>query len=223
MSHSLFCYLYDKSLGAMIKDLRKKKFIVYERVLNCKKYYGFTMKDLYGRAGGNGSGYKGCPIFWDAIQKYGWENVRSRVIFENLNEKQAKMLETYMIITEDTTNPEYGYNSTRGEGFIVDAKLMEELLKTGDIKLLEDLDDEVKIKNSHKLVKDFVEGIIRDNVEGKKRIRERMEKWGIVESSLSHYLHASSDRGGLHRYNPKFYELWTKPEKLCEGDFEPLF
>lgn len=207
----------------MIKDLRKKKYIVYERELNCKLYYGYTMKDLYGRAGANGSGYKGCSIFWKAIKKFKWENVKSRIVFENLNEKQAKMLETYMIITEKTTDSEYGYNSTCGEGYMVDAELMDELLKTGDTRLLEDLDDDVKHKNSHKKVKAFVESIVNDQVEGKKRIRERMEKCGIVESSLTHYLHASSDRGGLHRYNPKFYELWTKPERDCEGDITPLF
>ena len=207
----------------MIQDLRKKKFIVYEHELNCKKYYGSTMKDLYGRAGANGSGYKGCPAFWKSIQKFEWKNVKSRIVFRNLNEKQAKILESFMIITEKTTDPRYGYNSNKGEGFMVDAELMEELLRTGDISILEDLDDDEKVKNPHKLVKAFVDSIVEDRVEGKKKIRERMKEWGIVESSLTHYLHASSDRGGLHRYNPKFYELWTKPEILCEGDFEPLF
>ena len=208
----------------------KKYFIVYLRVLHGKEYVGktsgfYSPDDLMKmRAGVNGNGYKGATRFYYAIQKYGWNNVKSKVLYFDLNEKQADMLETYEIIKRNTTNPKYGYNMTRGDGFMVDKELMEDLLKVNDYKsikeLIGDLDDEPKFRNTHDTNYGFVKMCKDKNIQGKKRIREQMKKYGVVESSFSHY---TNEISGGRRYDPEFHELWTMKEIDCEGNIEPLF
>jgi hypothetical protein len=111
---------------------------------------------------------------------------------------------------------------TRGNGFKVNKELMEKLLETDDFSLLDQLDDEEIEKNSHDDNYEFVQFVVNNQIEGKKRIRWYMNKLGLVEESFTHYLRMCSDPGG-HRYNPEFHRLWTMKEIECEGNFTPLF
>ena len=47
-----------------------------------KKYIGKTKTSLKERAKNNAKGYKGCPVFYNAIQKYGWENFEVEILEE---------------------------------------------------------------------------------------------------------------------------------------------
>lgn len=60
------------------------------------------------------AGYKDCKAFYRCIQKYGWENIKSEIIFSGLTWKEACELEIKMIALYDSTNPEYGYNILSG-------------------------------------------------------------------------------------------------------------
>lgn len=215
-----------------IIDEKKKTFIVYLRILHGKEYvgqtsgYGYvTMDDLLkDRSGNNGSGYKSATRFYKAIEKYGWDKVTSKVLYCGLNQNQADMLETYEIIKRKTTDPKFGYNMTRGNGYMVDSELMEELLSTDDkneIKLLlEDIDDTPKFINTHDAYCDFVQECKDNKIQGRKHILECAEKYGLVESSFTHYTNKIS---GGRRYDPEFHELWATKERDCEGDVIPLF
>lgn len=78
-----------------------------------KRYYGITkLKPEY--RWNNGKGYKTNQYFTRAINKYGWENIKHEVLFEDLTESEAKELEQYMIQWYDTANSKYGYNITLG-------------------------------------------------------------------------------------------------------------
>jgi len=77
---------------------------------NGKRYYGYTCKDLNTRFGKNGIGYSYQPLIWNAIQKYGWQNIEHILIGEFNTEKEAKSVETKMIRRYFTNNPLYGYN-----------------------------------------------------------------------------------------------------------------
>lgn len=82
---------------------------------NDKIYVGSTQRSKPEIRWQNGSGYKSQPLVWNAICKYGWENIRHKVIVCETPEEMWEM-ERELIKKYDTTNPEHGYNlSTGGE------------------------------------------------------------------------------------------------------------
>ena len=82
---------------------------------NGKKYYGITSKNNPSeRWGNNGDNYKRHPYFYNAIKKYGWNNFKHEIIFDNLTENEAKLLEQLYITLYSTNVKENGYNMTLG-------------------------------------------------------------------------------------------------------------
>jgi len=96
----------------------ENKYVVYVHASpSNKKYVGITCRPTAQRWKIGGSGYKGCPHFWSAIQKYGWDSFSHEVVVKNLTLAEAASLEIMLIKYYETTNPEFGYNrSTGGEG-----------------------------------------------------------------------------------------------------------
>ena len=78
-----------------------------------KRYYGITKLEPKKRWA-NGIGYKNNKHFAYAINKYGWDNFTHEILFDNLTEDEAKLLERCYIALYDTMNPKKGYNSTEG-------------------------------------------------------------------------------------------------------------
>lgn len=97
-----------------------KKWIVYVHIFpNKKKYFGITSKRPNGRWE-NGKGYsqEHQPIMYNAIKKYGWDNIQHIILFENLTKQEAELKEKELI-AEHRTNchkhgDKYGYNMTDG-------------------------------------------------------------------------------------------------------------
>lgn len=95
------------------------KIYVHINKINGKRYYGITCQNINERWR-NGEGYKNRKNskknthFYNAINKYGWDNFTHEVLFDNLNKEEACLLEQCYIALYDTTNPEYGYNCTTG-------------------------------------------------------------------------------------------------------------
>lgn len=79
---------------------------------NGKKYIGITMQELKARFD-NGNGYKNNPMK-RAIKKYGWENIKHDLLFDNLTKDQAELKEIELISFYNTTNINYGYNLSKG-------------------------------------------------------------------------------------------------------------
>jgi group I intron endonuclease len=91
-------------------------FMIYKYTSPSGKYYiGQTCKTQAGRAGCDGYGYQNCPLFWRAIQKYGWKNFEYEVLEDGLTAEEANEKEQYYISYYQSNNPEYGYN-IRGGG-----------------------------------------------------------------------------------------------------------
>ena len=80
---------------------------------NGKRYVGITMHDIRTRTG-NGTGYKKNISMAEDIEKYGWNNVQSIICAEELDIPEACALEVQLIREFDTTNPEKGYNRSKG-------------------------------------------------------------------------------------------------------------
>ena len=96
-----------------------KTFIVYkhENKINGKRYYGLTCQKPQNRWRNNGKAYKGSPRFYNAIQKYGWNNFEHKILIHGLTEEQAKRWESKLILKYKTNVEGIGYNLTNGGEF----------------------------------------------------------------------------------------------------------
>lgn len=84
---------------------------------NDKVYIGITSFDVSRRWKKDGCGYKNQGIISNAIKKYGWDNVKHEILFNNLSEQEAKqkeqeLIEFYHSYYLDPLGP--GYNMTKG-------------------------------------------------------------------------------------------------------------
>lgn len=89
-------------------------FLVYIHKLknDNRVYVGQTNSTLKIRSGSNGYRYKKCPKFWNAIQKYGWDNFEHIVVQDNLSLEEANILEKQLIEEYDSINN--GFNLVPG-------------------------------------------------------------------------------------------------------------
>lgn len=99
----------------------KRYWCVYVHVnkINNKKYIGITKaKKADNRWGYEGKGYKKYqPVFYRAIQKYGWDNFEHKILFRNLTQQEAKSKEKFLIKYYNTCvnfKNNNGYNITLG-------------------------------------------------------------------------------------------------------------
>ena len=58
--------------------------------------------------------YKDSYYFYNAIQKYGWDNFEHIIVKDELTSEEADNLEQKLILQFDTTNREKGYNLLSG-------------------------------------------------------------------------------------------------------------
>ena len=88
------------------------KWTVYRHISpSGKVYVGITSKEINKRWR-YGTGYSNCILFQNAIDKYGWNNIKHQILFTNLTEERAKNLEKDLI--RHYKNSEISYNITDG-------------------------------------------------------------------------------------------------------------
>ena len=87
------------------------KYCVYVHInkINGKIYVGQTGQDI-NRRWRDGEGYKPCTYFYNAIQKYGWDNFEHIICLSDLSLEDANDFEEMLIKKMNTTNPQKGYN-----------------------------------------------------------------------------------------------------------------
>lgn len=97
------------------KEEIKSKYKVYIHTVlkNNKKYVGLTTKENINDRWRNRLGYRHQKVFYNAILKYGWDNI-SHIVYECDTESEMKYLERYLIRFYNTTDRRYGYNVTEG-------------------------------------------------------------------------------------------------------------
>ena len=78
-----------------------------------KVYIGITSKTVQERWR-NGKGYKDNAHISFAIEKYGWENFKKEILFENLSSEEAFKTEILKIKEFRCTDPNFGYNKSSG-------------------------------------------------------------------------------------------------------------
>lgn len=87
---------------------------VYRHITpNGKMYVGVTSLDVE-RRWRKGDGYAKQPLFFRAIQKYGWNNIQHEILMEGLTKEQAELAEKLFIGCWNTTDSNNGYNLMSG-------------------------------------------------------------------------------------------------------------
>ena len=88
---------------------------VHVNLINGKKYFGITVREPEARWGKDGKGYEKNDHFWNAINKYGWnEGFAHYVLYRNVPIKIAKNIEEMLIQEHISYDPRFGYNLTYG-------------------------------------------------------------------------------------------------------------
>lgn len=95
-----------------VETLINDTYSIYVHInkINGKMYIGQTVQTNLNNRWVNGYGYKGCTRFYNAIQKYGWDNFEHIVLFDKLTLDMANVIEEELIKKFQTTNDKYGYN-----------------------------------------------------------------------------------------------------------------
>jgi group I intron endonuclease len=98
----------------------EKGYYVYMHIFpNDKKYIGITCQELKHRWRSDGSGYrprknKNASKVWNAILKYGWDNVEHIILYEGLSREDACQKECELIKYYNTRDDRFGYNIALG-------------------------------------------------------------------------------------------------------------
>lgn len=115
-------------------------FCVYMHTnkINGKKYIGQTCKNPEYRWN-KGKGYTESTYFYNAIQKYGWDNFKHEILYENLTLEEANNIEESLINKFNTTNPKNGYNlKSGGENNFLTQRVKDKISKANKGRKLTD-------------------------------------------------------------------------------------
>lgn len=80
---------------------------------NGKVYIGITKQKPVKRWM-HGKGYALQPRFYNAILKYGWDNIKHEVLFTNMTREEAEAKEVELIAQYKSNQRKYGYNIDYG-------------------------------------------------------------------------------------------------------------
>ena len=92
----------------------RRNYTVYKHTTpSVKVYIGITGKPVLKRWL-NGRGYRRNNHFWNAIQKYGWDNIRHEILESGLTREEAGEAERKYIALYQSYDQAKGYNLTFG-------------------------------------------------------------------------------------------------------------
>lgn len=92
--------------------MEQPKYKLYKHTFpNGKVYIGITRQTL-ARRFNNGRGYKDCPKMYNAVLKYGWNNVEHEILYDGLTKDEAEKKEIETIAFYNSVKN--GYNTDHG-------------------------------------------------------------------------------------------------------------
>lgn len=138
---------------------KERFYCVYKHTFpNRKVYIGITCKNPIYRWN-NGNGYKKeCNLFmFNAIKKYGWNNIKHDILFDKLSKEEACKKEIELISFYRSNQRKYGYNLMSGGTY---GRHSEETKKKISIcQKGKHLSNETKIKISKSLKMLYKDGV----------------------------------------------------------------
>lgn len=103
-------------------------YIIYRHTSpSGKVYIGITSKKNPEHRWNKGRNYRNTTYFYNAIKKYGWDNIKHEILFYNVPEDRAKKLEISLI--RHYKNLGISYNITEGGEGVLGLKHSEECKK----------------------------------------------------------------------------------------------
>ncbi|WP_317300881.1 GIY-YIG nuclease family protein [Allobaculum stercoricanis] len=81
---------------------------------NNKVYIGITSQKPTRRWRADGSGYNQQLLFYRAIKKHGWDNIKHEILFDGLTKEEAERKEKELIYAYKSNDKRYGYNIENG-------------------------------------------------------------------------------------------------------------
>ena len=164
------------------------KYKVYVHIFpNGKRYYGITSHENEDRRFQKGYGYRSQKLIWNAICKYGWDNIEHVILHENITKESACELERKYIKEFNTTNPNFGYNIEYGGS--ASGKFTEEMKQK--------MSDRMKGENHPMYGKHISE-------EHKRRISEKLKGRHLSEKARENISSAKKGKKG---------RIWTEESR----------
>lgn len=155
-----------------------------------KVYIGITSTSTSQRWN-NGNGYKRHPYFYNAIKKYGWDNIKHEILFENLTKSSAIQKEIELIKKYKSNDRKFGYNATSGgESY----------------ELTQEIKHKISMSNQGHIVSPETRQKISESEKGKIVSLESRQKMSISqkqktlsEGTLNNLREMAKNRIGTHR------------------------
>lgn len=122
---------------------------MHKNKINNKVYIGITCQKPISTRWKNGNGYKKSPLFYNAIQRYGWNNFEHIILFENLTKEEAEQREQSLIKKYKSDKRKYGYNIQKGGGITNLSELTKYKLKMCNIGKHHSEETKKKMSLSH--------------------------------------------------------------------------
>jgi len=223
-----------------LEENKNYTLYIHTNKMNNKKYIGITSQKPESRWRNNGNGYKECPKFYNAIMKYGWNNINHEIIKNNLTKKDAEELEIKYIKKYNTTNEKYGYNIQNGgnttgthseetkrkigegnKGKIISKEAIEKMKKALKIRMKYELEND--LNNRRFYVNNFI-----NYVEKTKRKVINLDTYetfnSITEAGIKYNIHHSIVRkscldGRKHvGYRFAYYENYINNNIIIKED-----
>ena len=176
----------------------KNSYCVYlhKNKINNKVYVGQTKQSPPERRwGNNGIGYSKQTYFYNAIQKYGWDNFEHIILKENLTLEEADYWENYYINFYHSNDNKYGYNNrTGGHSFLMNENVKKKISQANKGKVCsEETKKKISKANLGKsgwnkgcsLSKEHRQNISKSN-KGKKFSQKHKENLSKSHSSLEY-------------------------------------
>ena len=93
----------------------KNHYTVYKHISpSSKVYIGITSQNPPERRWQRGLGYKNQKYFYNAIQKYGWDNFKHEILYSGLSKEEAEKKEIELIARYKSNQRNFGYNIDNG-------------------------------------------------------------------------------------------------------------
>lgn len=166
-----------------------KSYVIYKHISPSGKIYiGQTCVNPKQRWNG-GIGYKHSKHFYNAILKYGWDNISHEIICEGLNKKEADWLEIYLIAYYNSSDNKYGYNISKGGSGSCGIKCSDEKkIKISKANKGRKHSDETrrKMSKTHKgmFLSDEIKEKISSANTGKKRTESERKRMSEIQKQL---------------------------------------